>query len=60
VDTLICGRDVDVPPGAGAAGASVAGKGEVVTGGASLAGRSGSCAETLSTAAEINAKINAL
>jgi hypothetical protein len=57
---LICGRDVDVPPGVGAAGASVAGKGEV-TGGAALAGGSGSCAQTHSTAAaEINAKINAL
>jgi hypothetical protein len=59
VDTLICGRDLDVSPGVGAAGASVAGKGEV-TGGASLAGRSGSCAQTLSTAAEINATISAL
>jgi TonB-dependent Receptor Plug Domain len=42
------------------AGASVAGRGKVVTGGASLAGRSGSCAQTLSTAPEINAKMSAL
>jgi hypothetical protein len=58
-DTVICGRDEDVPPGLGTAGASVAGKG-AVTGGAALAGGSGSCAQTLSTAAAINAKMSAL